>query len=324
MRMRMGVVGLAIVVLYACGSEKPLVASGVDYLTVRSLRTGQPVAGAAVEVEGVSGAFMSANDGIVHLTGVSIGKRIVVRATGFADARVVRFSPGATEYLLPHDTELPYDITYAVIYGSQSTTRLHKVSASVVTIVPDATMRTGEGRHAIDAMISEMAHTKSKLMQIDRPGLTSFPDFVVAEDDAPNAQFRLRITFDPNNEWFRKPGYEHAGVLTFNEFKGNQLSGALIVFAGLQDVFFGDHFRRAMIHETGHALGLDHLPQSAALGIMGGTGSGTPLQFNAMELQLFALLMARPSGTKPVDDSSDAGAALASIATRVELVCALH
>lgn len=310
----------------ACHGQSPMAASSAPalvsgVLTVRSNRTGQPIAGAAVTVNGQP--FVTTSDGTVTLTAIPSDAVCVIDADGYLHSRVARCALGGAEYLQPDDGQMPYASLLYTLYGNGA---LYRTTTSHVTVFPDATFRNDrDAWRDLEWAVGKLNATRDTLASVPRPGTSMLPTWSIAARDDEVAEFKLVLKFDPSNEWFRKPGYENAGALTFVEYRGHLQVSATVVFQYLGDVFFGDHLKRAVIHEFTHAIGVGHLRDEDPEGIMGGSArGGAPLEFSPEEYDLLRYLTARPAGTVPVDDSTKAEASKPAAfgTTQTRLVCA--
>ena len=299
-------------VLVFCGGT----CQAQDSVTVLSGRTGHPVAGAAVAVSGFAGEFIATGDGVVHLPGVPAKTRIVINADGYLHSYVTFFVPGSVVYLIPDDDRLPYATVKNAIYGNRDDGRLQKSVAKVHTVFPDGNIRNDHVAFAaLEWAVGKLNEVREQQLATPRPGSTPLPIFVIAENDAQAAEFKIIVEINPNDPIYSQQGWEDACALTFNNTDGkNIIRSSRILFCDtVEVVYWGRHTRRVLLHELVHTLGIGHLRPEDPEGVMGGNGGGAPWEFTEEEVDLLTILTIRSANNAPVDDSTVGGATTASV-----------
>lgn len=278
-----------------------------DSVTVLSGRTGQPVAGAAISVNGFAGEFITTGDGVVHLPGVPAKTRIVVNADGYLHSYVTFFVPGTVVHLIPDDDRLPYATVKNAIYDNKDNGRLSKSVAKVHTVFPDGNIRNDRVAFAaLEWAVGKLNEKREQQLATPRPGSTPLPMFVIAASDSEPAEFKVVVEINPNDPIYSQKGWEDACALTFNSPDSkNVIRSSRILFCDtVEVVYFDRHTRRVFLHELTHTLGLGHLRSEDPEGVMGGNGGGTPWEFTEQEMDLLTVLTIRSANNAPVDDST--------------------
>lgn len=279
-------------------------------LTVLSARIGTPIVGASVII-GADKLFTDAG-GIVRISSANNGQVALVQAPACIDKRFPLVKTGMTVWMVSNDARLPMAYTDAAIYGGGSYGIFRPVS-SVITLVPDGFMRQGREWDALT--FAAAAHNEVNA-RISRPDVRLLPAMQIAEPGS-TGPVSIKIYQDPNDPIFSQPGYENAGAVTFRITDGYKVVGGRIVFRNTSR-FWGEHLKKAMMHEIGHIRGLGHSPG----GIM---SSAAPItQFIPAEEESMLNLVLLPPGTRSPDDETNADAGFLSHGLTERVVCSLR
>ena len=274
-------VGLAL----SCGGDGPLspTSAFVQSLRVVAGDTGEPVEGAQVVLGGR--AYTSSTAGEVTLdaeTGAAGAVR--VDSAGFLLRETVASRANADAITLwPLRGTYSEDYVRALLYKPSDTTRreaspmpdqpLMRVTASRVSLVPSVTMRADA--EAMDTMRRAVA-----VMNDATEGVVAF-----TLDDTPAASVTFRMLFDED---------VRDGAFTYRTLRGHTIVGGRIVFSN-RGTFRPARDVRYVVHELGHALGLQH--SVVATDMMYYTAHLTsPEEFTPAERLTIKLLLQRSPG----------------------------
>jgi hypothetical protein len=272
-----------------CGAESPAAATLSRTLTIVSGETGQPVAGAAVTIGGVT--WRADDAGRVPLP-AGAAAAVDVVAEGFL-SRQTRLGP---ERLTLWPIGPGHDAEYvrAIIYRSSEAGRsalagpeqpLQRLASGRAVLVPSREI-------ARDAEAVAALREAAAILN----GATGAATFQVGGSGGGATVIALDL--DPSLRWI---------AAAYRDVAGGAIVGARIAFGSLANA------RRVKIvaHELGHVLGLQHSASRADLMYFEAREDG-PSTFTAAERLTIRLLLQRVPGNRYPDNDRDANPGIAS------------
>ncbi len=289
---------LCALIVFACNhagspTDPSATHNTVQYIVVKSARTGQAVVG--VEVRGQVDVSSSDGNGRVVFGDAANGEILVMTKIGFL-TRVVNARQGMIEYLWEDDALLPYTYTYHLVYDTNNATPLRRPVARMLTVFPSAETRNDpRAWPALNWAVNLHNRTNHDIQ------------YAIAPNDQAGVEFRIDLSKDESDQ-------TNPGALTYSYLNGNTIVSAKIVFVSF-DAFWGDHLRKAMTHELGHARGLNH-----GVGLGGMMGSPDPVSdFTPQEKEVMHNMFLREPGNWAPDTAP--GTSARSTAIGSPIVC---
>lgn len=256
-------------------------------LTIQSLRTGKPIAGATVIVG--SSSSITDEQGMVVLAAFE-GVPISITAAGHTEPRIVPWTPNTVEWLLPNDREMPVSWIREALYRSLDDQWLWRPNSGDFLIVPSQTV-FNDG-FAMDGIRNGVARINMVHRHVR---------FVVGRPDQQSDR-AVQITHKPSLPWF---------AATSIACQGATIVGATIEYStfhlnGFDQQYQYEALVTATAHELAHVAGLSGHPRPIpgvyANGVM--YGNIPHREFSQPEIDILNWMFRRMPGTRPVDDST--------------------
>lgn len=256
-------------------------------LTVKSLRTGKPIAGAVVTANGSSS--MTDEQGRAAIVALE-GTTISVTAAGHTGPRIVPWAPDTTEWLLPDDKAMPTSWIKEALYRGMDDQWLWRPDPGDFLIVPSQVVFNDKS--AMDGIRDGAA----RINAIDRQ-----VRFLVGQPGQQSGRV-VQITHKPSSPWF---------AATSISCQGATIVGATIEYSTFHLRDFNqheqyEHLVTATAHELAHVAGLSGHPKPIpgvyADGVM--YGNVPHREFAQSEQDILNWMFNRMPGTRPIDDST--------------------